>query len=644
MTRRKEGGKLTKKVLGLDFANRTFSVKFKGSTKHAHPFDDVVGFQTDVVDPKLLQVFMRHGQNGVKYRYEFFMQTPTERRTVCHLLQRVLDRAWLLNEAADLDETAEGSVAALSRQVLCRGRIMKRSKSGKWKLIYVAVVDGKMLRFCNDSVESKVRTCLSLAGARISIEAEDAFDIITGNRRVILRCDQRAYRDQWLVAFSRAIEAVQNKEANANKGASLGSGGGGSLNAAPGGMLAPSPMGPGEGPPSSTKNSSAPDRPASGAGGHGKGRLGLSAHFFLNFSVTKAVVGSRAQGEARLLHLDVEERTLEVVNKEMVKKVHKVDDIQGTELGEPDESRAGERLLVSVRGGKDYAFDFQSIEELECFLTVLGDLQTGEYKGIIRFPRQIMCKGRVEKRGLSGTFFPRFAVLVPGKIFLMRSKDSYFPLSTLCLNGAEVRYDGDRTIEVEQAAVKLHALRAASPEDAFTWYEAIAKSRARAESAAAQQTEAAEAAEETNVEGAEEAEAEEYEEEEVEEFVVEEEEEEVVYEEEEEEVVYEEEEAEEGGELAAVLQKRASTANAVAEGEGGNDSDLEEGAAGEGEKRTRRGTWTMYDGYTPTHMRVGQKGEITGEESMGFDEIVKKEQAFDFWGVKAGSHNSNQGR
>ena len=109
-------------------------------------------------------------------------------------------------------------------------------------------------------------------------------------------------------------------------------------------------------------------------------------------------------------------------------------------------------------------------------------------------------------------------------------------------------------------------------------------------------------------------------------------------------VVYEEEEAEEGGELAAVLQKRASTANAVAEGEGGNDSDLEEGAAGEGEKRTRRGTWTMYDGYTPTHMRVGQKGEITGEESMGFDEIVKKEQAFDFWGVKAGSHNSNQGR
>ena len=70
--------------------------------------------------------------------------------------------------------------------MLGRGRIMKRSaKPGGWKR-HAAVVRGKMLRFDDgdgDAPTHEVRSCVSLAGARVSIEGEDAFDVVAGDRR-----------------------------------------------------------------------------------------------------------------------------------------------------------------------------------------------------------------------------------------------------------------------------------------------------------------------------------------------------------------------------------------------------------------------------------------------------------------------------
>ena len=41
-----------------------------------------------------------------------------------------------------------------------------------------------------------------------------------------------------------------------------------------------------------------------------------------------------------------------------------------------------------------------------------------------------------------------------------------------------------------------------------------------------------------------------------------------------------------------------------------------------------------YPEYVPARERVGLKEEITGMGSLGFDQIVTKDEAFQFWGLQ----------
>ena len=577
-------------VLALDFAARALLAKSKARVRRSHAFEEVLGFQPDGEDASLLRLRVRAASGdgaggGECCRYAFAFQSPAERRTFCRLLQRALDGEWALGDAPDL-------AAALHREVLCRGRIMKRSaKPGGWKRIYAAVVRGKMLRFDDgdgDAPTHEVRSCVSLAGARVSIEGEDAFDVVAGDRRVALRCGRRVYRDQWLVAFAQAIrEAGEEDVVEGERGrgervlgeeSCAGGEGGGRGERAGLRLFPPSPGG-------------------GGSGGDESSALGMSAHSFLSFSV-----GAGAEAAPRLLHVDARAGALEVVHKGAVERRVGIADVraiervggaaEGGERARGEEGFEGEvRVAVRTGDGWEGAFAFQAVKELVWFMAVMADLRTtGRYDdrhwGLER--RVVLRKGQLLERRRGGGLRGRFAVLVRGKLFLFRGEGSRLPLSTVWLRGAEVRYDGERTIEIfrggrsasgsGEAASGIAFLSAASAEEAGEWHEAVSK-----------------------------------------------------------EVVTEESMGSLSGEEQEA--RRDGGVDAVGRGGGGGEEGLRtpvRSGEADGGARTRRGTWTEYEGFTPAHTRTGLREEVTGEGSKGFDQIVTLEEAFEFWGVGRG--------
>ena len=578
-------------VLALDFAARALLAKSKARVRRSHAFEEVLGFQPDGEDASLLRLRVRAAGSGECCRYAFAFQSPAERRTFCRLLQRVLDGEWALGDAPDL-------AAALHREVLCRGRIMKRSaKPGGWKRIYAAVVRGKMLRFDDgdgDAPTHEVRSCVSLAGARVSIEGEDAFDVVAGDRRVALRCGRRAYRDQWLVAFAQAIREAGEEAAEGERGRGervfggercAGGEGGGRGERAGLRLFPPSPGG-------------------GGSGSDESSALGMSAHSFLSFSV-----GAGAEAAPRLLHVDARAGALEVVHKGAVERRVGIADVRaiervggadgGGERARGEEGFEGEvRVVVRTRDGWEGAFAFQAVKELVWFMAVMADLRTtGRYDdrhwGLER--RVVLRKGQLLERRRGGGSRARFAVLVRGKLFLFRGEGSRLPLSTVWLRGAEVRYDGERTIEIArggrsasgrgEAASGIAFLRAASAQEAGEWHEAVSKEVVKVERMGS--------------------------------------------------FSGEEQEARRDGDDDADCRGGGG-------GEGGLRTPVRSGET-EGGARTRRGTWTEYEGFTPAHTRTGLREEVTGEGSKGFDQIVTLEEVFAFWGVERGRVGGTDG-
>jgi len=181
----------------------------------------------------------------------------------------------------------------------------------------------------------------------------------------------------------------------------------------------------------------------------------------------------------RVVHLDTNSNVVEIVFKEAIRKSYSATDIVQMTTSLDDSSMSlmmsntmmtaqFPSLTLQLANGKVYQYQFQTHEDRDTFQMVISEMQQKNFQGIARFPRAIIHKGILEKKGKSGIFCPRFVVLVPRKLFMLRQKTSYFPLNAVCVSEGQVTYDNNLTLEIT-AAKKAYVFRASNPSEASEW-------------------------------------------------------------------------------------------------------------------------------------------------------------------------------
>ncbi|KAK9866210.1 hypothetical protein WJX84_010179 [Apatococcus fuscideae] len=222
---------------------------------------------------------------------------------------------------------------------------------------------------------------------------------------------------------------------------------------------------------------------------------GLTAHYFFTWGVVQESVhddaGSqmqsisrhnsgwrtrlglaKAEGQSgpvdRILHMDVANKAVNTIIKEAVKDTYQVNDVINSACLEGQDLR----LFVTLRDGRRLTYFFQSAQDITMFREVLEELQSGEYAGV-RYPRNVIKRGMLQKRGKMSVFFDRFAVLVPDKMYVLSSKAAVYPLNVLSL--AESRPAMDETIKAIWVKVskKEYLLRGLSEDDTRDWFDVM---------------------------------------------------------------------------------------------------------------------------------------------------------------------------
>eukprot|EP00854_Cymbomonas_tetramitiformis_P009656 gene9656-11443_t len=423
-------------------------------------------------------------------------------------VQRILDNALpaYLTDYEDLGANRGQRLIGLNRQIVRVGSLKKRTDTGRWKVVHVALVRGKLFFLNKPEADASVKGALSLCHASVVPDGDVSFDLRAGGRRTFFKVEgSRQERSMWLESFSVSVLLKDNDEPsgyialrevaerrvmqNPTKCTHQHS-------AVPG---LPAKSGEtSEGAQKETEQGKTEDPPAVRnwvkAGAESGSRLGLSAHYFFNFTAT--LLHNNVVKGQRLLHLDVNAFTLEIVSKEIVKRSFNVSEISLNE--EPEclnveyenpEARSCKIKVVFPESGvlksrnlwlydeysssQETYFEFNSLLEKQLFTSVLEELQDRSFLGLSRFPREILHKGNIEKqRRDPETFASRFLVVIPMKLFLMRQKTSYFPSSTLSLTKGCISYDDDITIKVV-AKKKIFVFRAKTQDSAAQWFKIL---------------------------------------------------------------------------------------------------------------------------------------------------------------------------
>ncbi|KAK9836743.1 hypothetical protein WJX74_007351 [Apatococcus lobatus] len=219
---------------------------------------------------------------------------------------------------------------------------------------------------------------------------------------------------------------------------------------------------------------------------------GLTPHYFFTWGVTQEAVhddigshlarqtsgwrsvlglgkadGSSAPAE-RILQIDVASKAVNTIAKEVVKDTYQVTDVLSSDCLEGQDLR----LFINLRDGRRLTYFFQSNQDVAMFRELMEELQTGEYAGV-RYPRNVLKRGVIQKRGRTGVFFDRFAVLVPEKMYVLSSKAAVYPLNVISL--ADNRPAMDETIKAIWVKVpkKEYLLRGLSEDDTRDWFDVM---------------------------------------------------------------------------------------------------------------------------------------------------------------------------
>eukprot|EP00884_Botryococcus_braunii_P023289 jgi/Botrbrau1/9644/Bobra.0131s0020.1 len=215
-------------------------------------------------------------------------------------------------------------------------------------------------------------------------------------------------------------------------------------------------------------------------------RKGLTAHYYFTFSVDQEEQFGEHQGgwggrllrtlsrvpsdgpQRCLLQVDVQKRAVVTVARENVKSTIPVEDLATAtmENGSPD------AVLLRLKSGRALHNTFQSPEDAASFLDVLSEVMAGTYTQV-KGPRAVLKRGALQKRGNSGVFFNRFAVVVPFKMFVMASRTSGYPTATLWLKGSGISFDSANRAIYLKAGGRDWTFRGMSDEDAASWYLAF---------------------------------------------------------------------------------------------------------------------------------------------------------------------------
>ncbi|DBB11361.1 TPA: hypothetical protein ACH3X3_006783 [Trebouxia sp. C0006] len=170
-----------------------------------------------------------------------------------------------------------------------------------------------------------------------------------------------------------------------------------------------------------------------------------------------------------LIQLDVKRGNVNDIINDSIRSSYQVSDVIDMKEDEMNPSI----LTVVLSEERGHVYQFQTTHDLAVFRLTLLEVSAGTWT-MIRFPRTVLRKGNIKKQGKTGIYFERFAVIVPQKLFIMKTRNSFFPANTVCLTDAVSDYDDiQHTIHLQAGGRELQ-FKGMSQQDAQGWSQALA--------------------------------------------------------------------------------------------------------------------------------------------------------------------------
>ncbi|KAK9801871.1 hypothetical protein WJX73_004831 [Symbiochloris irregularis] len=218
------------------------------------------------------------------------------------------------------------------------------------------------------------------------------------------------------------------------------------------------------------------------------GRQGrLSAHYFFTFGVLhqtlqetpdpswkaklRKTLTRGTEALARVAQVDIGGAAVVLTSHEIYKDKFELDDVQDMAL----DPFADRRLIISLNNARELCLEFQTLHDLELFRCIVEELQNQTYTDI-KYPRTVLKRGPLAKRGRSGVYFERYAILLPQRLYILRSKAAFLPIGVISLAESKPLLDASgRTIHFK-AGGKQYTFRCSTDQEAASWFQQMTRS------------------------------------------------------------------------------------------------------------------------------------------------------------------------
>ena len=482
----------------------------------------------------------------------YIAQNRYEKKVLVAVLHSIIHNDWTY-VFATLKKTLEEESKpppGLCPLVVGRGHLLMRGSKSNFESVMVTVVWGKLLvqqegqrnrGFTNQlkknnrersasARDSRGELCVtersfSLVNGSLAVveDGSGRIDVITPTHRLhfLVEVNSELSHDKWLKVLAHSIAIFDREERclidfaqHVRKQAMVAKMGGNAMGG------------------SSYKQSLSPKRDfermrnettdsVPGIKGGSDGNIMLAKHFLLNFCLAfqppsdykASNVFAKEKNEMgqckAILHLDSLRKSMDVNVKgtnALTIRFQNIDHYESDEEGAfpslsiqyCDSSDTNANAFFRTEPRKHTSvFFFQALHELElCKLLLHNTIGKGPSQQL-PLQRSILIQGKIQKKGKSGIFCQRYAVLIPNKLLLLRSKTAYIPLQIVTFGNERRKWDiqldkdpavvnmvpeamaSDSTL-LEASVGKLMngntiSLKFSGPEEAMDWYNHIHK-------------------------------------------------------------------------------------------------------------------------------------------------------------------------
>eukprot|EP00892_Ulva_mutabilis_P008199 jgi/Ulvmu1/5751/UM025_0005.1 len=193
-------------------------------------------------------------------------------------------------------------------------------------------------------------------------------------------------------------------------------------------------------------------------------------HHLFSFRVSVQYTGVIFDGGGdRIVQVDVDHNTINILQREQVKKAISIRDIES--LYAP-KRQAMQLVIVESESKLQNTLWFMNQGELDLFHAVVQDLKDGRHPGN-RITVPLIRQATIMKRNRAGFFNIRHATLMPGKMVLARSKGNSPPDDVVVLRDAALGLDEKKGLVTIGVAGRTSVWKGLNSEDTFKWHDAL---------------------------------------------------------------------------------------------------------------------------------------------------------------------------